>query len=357
VPMDGRGSAIEVGPPGACSAAAWSPDGEWMYFNAKVRGAAHLWRQRWRNHAPAGDPEQITFGPTEEEGLAVAPDGRSLIASVGLEKSSVWIHDASGERMISQEGSASHPRLSADGKRVYYLLQRNSQSEERELWMKDLASGRDAAVLTGLRTSSFEISRDEALVAFIAGKPGAPEIHVAPTDRSAPPRLLVRGGDSISIAGSQLIFRQYAGKTFYLARIGLDGKGAGRILDTPIDAKFGVSPDGAWISLASNGTYLVSTQGKPSRQICRSICDPQWSADGRYMYVTLGYLDDAPTYVVPFPKDPGELELPGNLDQLQTVPPGLRLLAQAGVSGGIDADTYILEKSTFQGNLFRIPLH
>ena len=44
-----------------------------------VEGQSHLWRQRF----PNGRPEQITFGPTEEEGLAVEPDGRSVITSIG----------------------------------------------------------------------------------------------------------------------------------------------------------------------------------------------------------------------------------------------------------------------------------
>jgi hypothetical protein len=48
-----------------------------MYFNVGMDGGTHLWRQR----SPDGSPEQITFGPTEEDGLAVMPDGKSLITS------------------------------------------------------------------------------------------------------------------------------------------------------------------------------------------------------------------------------------------------------------------------------------
>ncbi len=125
-PMDGKSAGTQVGPEGACAAGAWSPDGRWVYLNVEVGGSSHLWRQRWRNSAPDGKPEQITFGPTEEEGLAVAPDGESLIASIGVRQSSVWMHDASGDRMVSEEGSASAAALSADGKRLYYLLQKNN---------------------------------------------------------------------------------------------------------------------------------------------------------------------------------------------------------------------------------------
>jgi hypothetical protein len=45
-----------------------------------LEGRSHLWRQRF----PDGSPEQITFGPTEEEGVAVEKTGRSLITSAGL---------------------------------------------------------------------------------------------------------------------------------------------------------------------------------------------------------------------------------------------------------------------------------
>jgi Tol biopolymer transport system component len=80
IPLNGSSPGRQVGPDGECTAAAWSPDSKWMYFGAATSGTRHLWRQ----HFPTGEPEQITFGAAEEEGVAVAPDGRSLIASVGV---------------------------------------------------------------------------------------------------------------------------------------------------------------------------------------------------------------------------------------------------------------------------------
>ena len=75
---------------------------------------------------PDGEAEQITFGPTDEEGIAVAPDGHSLVTSVGTRRSSVWIHSPSGERAISSEGYAVAPHFSRDGRHVFYLLRRIS---------------------------------------------------------------------------------------------------------------------------------------------------------------------------------------------------------------------------------------
>jgi hypothetical protein len=67
VPLNGKFPGRPIGPPGTCTSAGWSPDGSWMYFTAYVEGRSHLWRQRF----PNGQPEQVTSGVTEEEGVAV----------------------------------------------------------------------------------------------------------------------------------------------------------------------------------------------------------------------------------------------------------------------------------------------
>ncbi len=135
-----------------------------MYFGATVGGSSHLWRQKF----PDGAPEQITFGPLEEEGIAMAPDGRSLVTSVGSRRSAIWIHDAAGERAISSEGYAAAPRLSRDATHVFYLLARDfvlsadgwvaSSSELRSV---DLASGKTNSVLPGVSVTDYDVSRDE----------------------------------------------------------------------------------------------------------------------------------------------------------------------------------------------------
>ena len=100
ISLDGRSQARPIGPEGGCTSAGWAPDGSWMYFIATIEGQSHLWRQRF----PNGRPEQITFGPMEEEGLAVERDGRSVITSIGVRASAIWIHDDQGERSLSSEG-------------------------------------------------------------------------------------------------------------------------------------------------------------------------------------------------------------------------------------------------------------
>ena len=216
VPFDGSSAGRQVGPRGTCLSAAWSPDGRWMYFAAVVGGTSHLWRQRF----PDGAPEQITFGPLEEEGIAVAPDGRSLVTSIGMRRSAVWIHDAAGERAIVSEGYASAPRVSRDGARVFYLFVRDWWlaaggwlTAAADLRSVDLATGKSDTLLSGQSVTGYAISRDEKEVAFTTtNADGQSQIWLAPLDRRTPPRLIVDAGDQVSFgAPGELIFRSLAG--------------------------------------------------------------------------------------------------------------------------------------------------
>jgi eukaryotic-like serine/threonine-protein kinase len=156
VSFDGHSPDRFVGPAGhVCTYAGWSPDGNWMYFSAtNWTSGFHLWRQR----CPDGEPEQLTFGPTEQEGIAVAPDGRSVLTSVGLTTGTVWVHDKTGEHQIPFEGSArmtgeqfsSRAIFSPDGKQLYFLGKRNPKDVE-ELWMADLTSGLAERPVPGFR--------------------------------------------------------------------------------------------------------------------------------------------------------------------------------------------------------------
>ncbi len=187
LPFDGSSAGRQVGPQGTCTAAAWSTDGRWMYFGAVVGGSSHLWRQEF----PDGTPEQITFGPTEAEGIALAPDGRSLVTSIGMRRSAIWIHDAAGERALSSEGYGGEPRLSQDGKRVFYLVARDWKlssagwtAASSELRVVDLASGKTDSVLPGVSVSDYDVSRDEKEVTFTTTETdGLSQIWLASLDR------------------------------------------------------------------------------------------------------------------------------------------------------------------------------
>ncbi len=359
LPMDGSSRGNRVGPPGSCTAAAWSPDGKWMYFIADSGGADHIWRQRF----PDGVPEQITTGPSEEEGLAVAPDGKSLISSVGAHKSSVWLHDAAGEHPLSPEGSASWPKFSADGKLVYYLL-RKSSSDVNELWSTERATGMSHPALPGVAMFDFDISRDGQQVAFTAASGSDFQISIAPLDGSAPPRVVKGGGDSVRFgADGELIFRQLGSQVRYLARIKTDGTGLAHIVDNPVRDEAFLSPDGIWAtdSASGRGIAVVSLKDRTRRMICVDLCGVQWSADGAYLYITLKVTptEAHPTLVFPIPKGASFPDLPaqGLGTHAGEDLPKIRKIREDFPSFGPDPQTYAFVKSDFVSNLFRIPLH
>jgi eukaryotic-like serine/threonine-protein kinase len=363
VPFDGSSPGRQVGPQGSCTSAGWSPDGKWMYFAVTVNGRSHLWRQRF----PDGSPEQITFGPTEEEGIAVAPDGKSLITAVGIQQSSVWSHDSSGDKPVSSEGFASAPILSRDGRRVYYLLRQNVDSSSRELRSVDQRSGKTDIVLQGLPVVDYDVSRDERTVVFTT-QPSARErqIWLASLDHSSPPRMIVQGGDSAFFgAEGEIIFRQLGEKSNFLARIKSDGTHRELVMEMPILGLMGVSPDGEWVVVGSSGedarpqASAVPIRGGPPRKIC-TFCHLLWSPDGRFFYVTTEPTRTSPGRTLAF-----SLQAPNSLPDLPvqgifsgwTPPAGVKVVERTGIYPGPDPSTYVFTKTDLQRNLFRIPLH
>ena len=80
-----------------------------MYFSADAGDGLHIWRQGF----PDRRPEQITSGPTDDEGIAMAPDGRSFVSSVGLGQSTVWTMTAKATARFLLRGTRSYPFLTA----------------------------------------------------------------------------------------------------------------------------------------------------------------------------------------------------------------------------------------------------
>jgi serine/threonine protein kinase len=373
VPFDGSSGGRQVGPQGTCLSAAWSPDGRWMYFGAVVGGSSHLWRQRF----PDGSPEQITFGPLEEEGIALAPDGRSIVTSVGMRRSAVWIHDAAGERAIVSEGYASAPRFSRDGTRVFYLVARDWWlaasgwiPAAADLRSVDLASGKSDTVLSGQSVTNYVISRDEKDVAFTTmDSGGTSQIWLAPLDRRTSPRMIASAGDSPSFgAAGELIFRSL-GENNALVRINTDGTGRERIPTVSMLEKGDVSPDGEWVIIRAPGagkdavlaTLAVPIHGGVPRIICY-VCSAVWSTDGKFFYVgsNASATSAGKTLAIPVPAGKSLPDLPAagiSVADGAVGLPGAVTIEDGLISPGPDPSTYLFTRTDSQRNLFRIPLH
>jgi serine/threonine protein kinase len=374
VPFAGGSEGTEVGPPGApCTSAAWSPDGQWIYLSAQVSGRRHLWRQRF----PNGQPEQITFGSTEEEGIAMAADGRSLITSIIALQRSVWIHDLKGERALSNEGYVAPvpPVFSRDGKRLYYLLRHDSPESPAELWRADLDSRKTEVVLPGVSIYAFDLSDDEKEVVF-SKHPSieAPQIWIASLDRGTPPRRISAHGGALPRFGPnrEVLFRLTDGKEYFLAAMARDGSSTRKILPDPVLDVANMSPDRRFLkfsarlpdapNLSPPSQLVFPLEGGPPQRICDGVCSFAWSPDGRYFYMRVREASrDAPNgktvvFRVPsgatLPPLPPGARRPENWAEL----PGAQTVDRADITPGMNPSIYAYVKSSVQANLFRIPL-
>ncbi len=372
VPFDGSSPGKQVGPPGAaCTFAAWSPDGQWMYFSSSAGGVFHTWRQRF----PDGRPEQITSGPTEEEGIAVAPDGRSFVTAVGFRQTSVWVHDSRGDRQVSLEGQAFKPKFTPDGKKLLYRIRRGNSSE---LWVADLDAGHGEPLLPGFPVagsvgpvaawnSGYDLSPDGSDVAFFSpGRDGKPRLWIAAVDRRFPPRQIlgVEGEQPVFGPGGEIFFRKVEGSSAYLYSVREDGSGLRRVSASPIIDVFGASPDHQWLLLGQplEGEVLFPVGG--GAPVLAHLHPPhwlRWTGDGKHVIVCSANESRAGTYV--FPLSPGEV-MPASLaharsllsEQDLAALPGVRTLPVGDVVPGPTAGVYAFTRETVQRNLYRIPL-
>ncbi len=308
------------------------------------------------------------------------PDGRSLVTSIGMRRSAIWIHDASGERAISSEGYGAAPRLSLDGTRVFYLLARDWTlsaagwtAASSELRSVDLASGKTDTVLPGVSVSDYDVSRDEKEVAFTTREAGGPpQVWLASLDRRTAPRRVAQGGDHVSFGpDGDLLFRSLDETTNLLARIKKDGTSREAVTTTPILDKGTASADGEWVVATlpgsgeggsrERGVFAIPVRGGVPVRICGD-CSSSWSSDGRYFYVAFHGRATATspgqTLAIPVPVGRSLPDLPAS---------GINLTATGFNVKGTHVDhspvsgpsptVYVFTKTDLQRNLFRVPLH
>jgi DNA-binding winged helix-turn-helix (wHTH) protein/Tol biopolymer transport system component len=359
LPFTGGSSGAPVGPVrGACIAAAWSPDGHWMYFAIGRAGHSHLWRQPF----PNGEAQQITFGPTDEEGVFAAADGRSLLTSIGSEQDTLWFRDPQGERALTTEGGAFYPWLSADARRVYFMSANNSTGEV-VLARIDVATGRREVLLRDFNVDGFDVDNDEQQVVFTKARGGVSQVWLAPLAGAVSPRVLVRDADQAKFGGGRVFFRSLGKQVNYLHRIDLDGGNNTRVLASPIVNFDSVAPDGRYVIVAKPidgglaAATLISTEDHLEHVIGRGWYQSHWSRDGKLLFVEIGKSGDPTaagrTAVVRMgaagrPTDP---ILPVRADTLVIPHP------EDALSAGQDPSVYVYVKSEPRRNIYRIPLH
>ena len=375
VPSDGSSAGRKVGPPGGgCTFAAWSRDGKWMYVTSNAVGANHIWRQRF----PDGNPEQITAGPTEEEGIAMAPDGRSFVTAVSLQATPLWLHDASGIRQISREGNAASPAFTPDGSKLLYRLVREQPNEFDyyrdlgEVVVADLKSGRSEPLARGFPVLSFDPSPDGREVVMEApDKDGRARLWLASLDHSAPLRQIpnVEGGQPHFSPSGEILFRHNegtstaAGSLGFIYRVLPDGSGLQKVLELPVSHftfPSPISPDGrsvfAWSALPGGieGGQVLSLDGKPPIFLGANG-QVSWGAGG----VLLSYYGASDAFYFPLAARQILPPIPAagfrSDEEIARVPGGRRIEGRL-VRLGPTPDVYAFYRGATQRNLYRIPI-
>ena len=378
VPYDGLRQGHVVGPPtGQCNHAGWSPDGRWMYFTSDASGSFQLWRQRF----PDGAPEQLTTGPTQVDGLAVSPDGRSVISSIGLAHRSIWLHENGSDRQLTIEGNAMFPAwgdgfptsvFSPDGKKIYYLLEKGPKRgfQSGELWVADLARGTNEPMLPGVIVTSYDISDDgESAVYASVDEAGRSRAWIVRLDRRTSPAQLpppealgpVFGGNG------DVFFRGPEGNDWYIYRLELSsGKVSKFTAETAVNSPV-ISPDRrwivSWVSDARKDTTIVAkafpVEGGPPRTIC-SGCFLNWPRDQRALFMSFSGSNETgrSTYVLRLPPGRALPDFPPNgvsEDEVKKMPV-LATIDAGGVHPGPTASVYAFQREVVQRNLHRISL-
>jgi Tol biopolymer transport system component len=381
VPFDGSSEGRRVTPDGQCTSVAWSPDGRWVYYSSNVGGGFHIWR------APAagGAPEQITTGLTEEEGIALAPDGRSLFTSIGSRQQALWLHDGKGDRAVSTEGFAFVPRLpsalvqpsSSDGTKVVYLVRRGAgrirgaTERDGELRMTDLVTGHSEALMPGFNVVGFDMSRDMQQIVFAAlDEKGASHLWLSRVDRQLPPRRIASiEADNPRFGANGEVFcnsvEAVSGRAF-IYRIPSDGGEPRKAVDAPVQFFNSVSSDSAWLLYS-----VPADAGKASQLVAHAIasgetipvcsaCQGDWTADSKGLVLWMRVTDVSPFQTIVLAIEPGRMlpRLPVNgvtstsdLSAMTVLSTTEALAFPVGTTG-----QYLSMRETIQRNIYRVPL-
>jgi serine/threonine protein kinase len=375
VPMDASSPGHHVGPTdAACLFAGWSPDGAWMYFSSSAGNAFHTWRQRFSTGDALDPPEQITSGPTEEEGLAIAPDGRSFVTAVGMKRRSVWVHDPSGERAVSLEGYAVNPTFTPDGKKLVYFVSEGASARQGELWIADLDTNVNERLLPGFSIgtggtaaarSPFDLSPDGQWVVFeTLNTSGKTTLWLAPLDRRSPPRQIpnVEGDGPLFDPNGDIMFRARDRGYGFAYRVRTDGTGLQKVHEHPVIENLGLTPDGRWLAVyarptkeRAGGTILLPVGGGTPVPVYGRSARTRWAPDGSLLFITVAQR----TYAVPVPRGQPLPKMPptgfASVADIAALP-GARLIDAEDPAPRPRSDVYAFSRETVQRNLYRIPL-
>jgi Tol biopolymer transport system component/serine/threonine protein kinase len=270
------------------------PDGQNEQVLVNRRGAQHIHWPRW---SADGRAIYFNFGP---QNFNIEPTQIFRVSAAG----------GTPEPVVATARRAAFPFLSPDGRGLLYAA--NPDSVELSLWWRDLQTGRDVRLTSGIGEYTHpSLSHDgQRLVGTVIDARQSLERITVAFDRPVALEPLTDGysGDIDPVwspDGSRLVFStsRTGNRTLWSARAGMQ-QPTPITTGVAIDERPAYSPDGQQIAFASDrggrrGVWLVNAEGGTPRLIAHAdVVDTlSWSPDGRRL-VFATPIGDAPGLMI-----------------------------------------------------------
>lgn len=189
---------------------AFSPDGRQVVFSGMKGGTTDLYLYDLRTRAL----RRLTDDPRDEEMPVFTPDGQSIVFSgevvspLGRRTDQRRLYrydlrDGTESRLENVGGQSRDPVISADGKRVLFVLYRDGLSELAEL---ELATGKTTLLTRTIGGSYTPRYAPDGELAFASLRRGSVHIYKGPRaqfldEPLTPERDTIPGGDKIMLPG------------------------------------------------------------------------------------------------------------------------------------------------------------
>jgi serine/threonine protein kinase/Tol biopolymer transport system component len=298
--------------------AAWV--GGEILFAGGSGDSTNVWRIALPTTGKAEEPAvRLTSNSSNEAKPSATGAGRIVFAnptahlniwSVPIAPNSGAI--AGGLEQVTRGAFDAHNSISADGKKLVFI---STRSGNADVWMKDLASGRETAVITTPALEEQpEITADGTRVCYLVveGSPGESRrfyIDSVATTGGVPERVCEGCGRpwDWSPDGTKILYLIPEGQRQPGLAIGVVDAATRRKIDYLEHPAYGVgrarfSPDGRWVSFLSfntTGLHRVvvapfQTDPPPREDEWITIAEesrfvlekPRWSPDGNLLYYT-----------------------------------------------------------------------
>lgn len=269
----------------------FSPDGKMIVFReARSFGVDDLWLVP----TAGGTARRLTNGNEPIRGHAWAPDGKSIVYSVGR---CLWRIPANGGEPVQiTDGTvtANRPTVARGAARLVF----SSQNHISRIWRRRAdGTGATEAVIASTRTdTSPHLSPDGQHIAFRSDRSGNTEIWTADADGSHLTRVTrlngaLTGCPRWSPDGQRITFDSRPDGKSDIFTVDVKSGAIKRMTETPLDEVVpSWSADGRFIYYASNATgswqiWKVPAQGGPAVQVTQGGGFAPWaSPDGEFIY-------------------------------------------------------------------------